>query len=51
MDIGRFYYELLYILFPIDLKLTECTHGDVVTFTPNLKLFGQSEILCENWSF
>ena len=33
MDIDRFHYELQYISFPIDLidlKLTECTHGDVV---------------------
>ena len=33
MDIDRFYYELWYISFPIDpidLKLTECTHGGVV---------------------
>ena len=33
MDIDRFCYELQYITFPtdpIDLKLTECTPGDVV---------------------
>ena len=33
MDINGFFYELLYISFPIDaidLKLTECTHGGVV---------------------
>ena len=31
MDIDGFHYKLWYILFPIDpidLKLTECTHGD-----------------------
>ena len=33
MDIDRFHYKLWYISFPIDpidLKLTECTHGGVV---------------------
>ena len=33
MDIDRFCNKLQYILFPIDLinlKLTECTHEDVV---------------------
>ena len=33
MDINGFHCELWYIMFPIDLidlKLTECTHGDVV---------------------
>ena len=33
MDINGFLYELQYISFPIDpidLKLTECTHGGVV---------------------
>ena len=33
MDIDGFCYKLQYILFPIDpidLKLTECTHGGMV---------------------